>query len=264
MVSNHVFDVLSKHDPADLPPALTEYVSRMKREAYDYSEHSRVGAKHGEQITDETCERFCILGPPEPHVEKLRRLEAAGVDQWNIYLMTSGQEETLEAYGRDVIPALAAKRKALQADKPISARVCLVVAVSAPWGGLTAPGRRQPCRARRLRRCTRCSAAASASTTSSTAGWYNALILLALAARCVRAVTARSRAGRLDRVQRRPRRRGPSRELIFDFGYGADAAVPVRRRRLLPRLLPGLLRRADAARPRPSSRVRPRRSGSTA
>jgi alkanesulfonate monooxygenase SsuD/methylene tetrahydromethanopterin reductase-like flavin-dependent oxidoreductase (luciferase family) len=109
MVSNHVFDVLSKHDPADLPPALTEYVSRMKREAYDYAEHSRIGAKHGEQITDETCERFCILGPPEAHVEKLRRLEAAGVDQWNIYLMTHGQEETLAAYGGQIIPALRAE-----------------------------------------------------------------------------------------------------------------------------------------------------------
>jgi len=108
MVSNHVFDVLAKHDAADLPPALTEYVSRMKRESYDYSEHSRVGAKHGEQITDETCERFCILGPPEAHVEKLRRLEAAGVDQWNIYLMTHGQEETLATYGEQIIPALRA------------------------------------------------------------------------------------------------------------------------------------------------------------
>jgi alkanesulfonate monooxygenase SsuD/methylene tetrahydromethanopterin reductase-like flavin-dependent oxidoreductase (luciferase family) len=109
MVSNHVFDVLSKHDPATLPAALTEYVSRMQREDYDYSEHSRVGAKHGELISDETCERFCILGTPEQHVGKLRQLEAAGVDQWNIYLMTHGQEETLEAYGRDVIPALAAE-----------------------------------------------------------------------------------------------------------------------------------------------------------
>jgi alkanesulfonate monooxygenase SsuD/methylene tetrahydromethanopterin reductase-like flavin-dependent oxidoreductase (luciferase family) len=106
MVSNHVFDVISRHDPADLPPALTDYVSRMKRETYDYAEHSRVGAKHGDQITDETCKRFCILGPPEAHVEKLRRLEAAGVDQWNIYLMTHGQEETLEAYGREIVPAL--------------------------------------------------------------------------------------------------------------------------------------------------------------
>jgi probable F420-dependent oxidoreductase len=109
MVSNHVFDVLSRHDPAELPAALTDYVSRMQRERYDYSEHSRVGAKHGEQITDETCERFCILGPAGAHVEKLRRLEAAGVDQWNIYLMTQGQEETLRVYGETIIPALAAE-----------------------------------------------------------------------------------------------------------------------------------------------------------
>jgi probable F420-dependent oxidoreductase len=107
MVSNHVFDVLSRHDPAKLPTALTEYVSRMQREQYDYAEHSRVGARHGAQISDETCERFCVLGTPEQHVEKLRRLEAAGVDQWNIYLMTHGQEETLRVYGEQVIPAFA-------------------------------------------------------------------------------------------------------------------------------------------------------------
>jgi alkanesulfonate monooxygenase SsuD/methylene tetrahydromethanopterin reductase-like flavin-dependent oxidoreductase (luciferase family) len=106
MVSNHVFDVLSKHDPADLPSALWEYVQSWSREQYDYAEHSRVGARHGEFVGDDTCDRFCILGPPEQHVGKLRRLEAAGVDQWNIYLMTEGQERTLEAYGRDIIPQL--------------------------------------------------------------------------------------------------------------------------------------------------------------
>ena len=100
MVSNHVFDLLSKHDKATLPAALTDYVERMQREHYDYHEHSRVGAEHGQQVSDETCERFCVLGTPEQHVEKLRRLEAAGVDQWNIYLMTSGQEETLEPTAR--------------------------------------------------------------------------------------------------------------------------------------------------------------------
>jgi alkanesulfonate monooxygenase SsuD/methylene tetrahydromethanopterin reductase-like flavin-dependent oxidoreductase (luciferase family) len=55
-------------------------------------------------VADETCERFCVLGTAEQHVEKLRRLEAAGVDQWNIYLMTSGQEETLAVYGEEIIP----------------------------------------------------------------------------------------------------------------------------------------------------------------
>jgi probable F420-dependent oxidoreductase len=106
MVSNHVFDLLSKHDRSELPAALTEYVERMERERYDYSEHSRVGAEHGKQVSDETCERFCILGTAEQHIEKLRRLEAAGVDQWNIYLMTHDQEQTLEAYGKEIIPQL--------------------------------------------------------------------------------------------------------------------------------------------------------------
>jgi probable F420-dependent oxidoreductase len=108
MVSNHVFDLLSRYDKSQLPASLTDYVERMTRDKYDYSEHSRVGASHGEQVTDETCERFCVLGNAEQHVEKLRRLEAAGVDQWNIYLMTEGQEETLEAYGSEVIPRFAA------------------------------------------------------------------------------------------------------------------------------------------------------------
>jgi probable F420-dependent oxidoreductase len=104
MVSNHVFDLLSKYDKADLPASLTDYVERMQRENYDYTEHSRMGAEHGEQVSDETCERFCVLGTPEQHAEKLRRLEAAGVDQWNIYLMTEGQEETLSAYGEEIVP----------------------------------------------------------------------------------------------------------------------------------------------------------------
>ena len=108
MVSNHVFDLLSKYDKSALPASLTDYVDRMQRENYDYTEHSRVGASHGEQVTDETCERFCVLGTPEQHLEKLRRLKAAGVDQWNIYLMTEGQEETLAAYGEKIIPQLAA------------------------------------------------------------------------------------------------------------------------------------------------------------
>jgi probable F420-dependent oxidoreductase len=107
MVSNHVFDLLSRYDASELPGPLTAYVERMQRERYDYSEHSRVGAAHGEQVSDETCDRFCVLGTPEQHVEKLRRLEAAGVDQWTIYLMTEGQERTLEVYGSEIIAKLA-------------------------------------------------------------------------------------------------------------------------------------------------------------
>jgi probable F420-dependent oxidoreductase len=106
MVSNHVLDLLSKYDRSQLPEGLTSYVEQWERQRYDYAEHSRVGAKHGEFVSDETCERFCILGTPAQHVAKLKQLEAAGVDQWNIYLMTSGQEHTLETYGKEIIPAL--------------------------------------------------------------------------------------------------------------------------------------------------------------
>jgi probable F420-dependent oxidoreductase len=106
MVSNHVLDLLSKYDRSQLPEGLTSYVEQWERQRYDYAEHSRVGAKHGEFVSDETCERFCILGTPDQHVAKLKQLEAAGVDQWNIYLMTSGQEHTLETYGKEIIPAL--------------------------------------------------------------------------------------------------------------------------------------------------------------
>ena len=73
---------------------------------YDYKDHSRVGAKHGEFVDDETCDRFCVLGTAEDHIAKLQQLEAIGVAHWNIYLMTEGQEQILETYGEQVMPAL--------------------------------------------------------------------------------------------------------------------------------------------------------------
>jgi alkanesulfonate monooxygenase SsuD/methylene tetrahydromethanopterin reductase-like flavin-dependent oxidoreductase (luciferase family) len=63
-----------------------------------------VGAKHGEFVTDEICDRFCVLGNTKQVTEKLRELEAVGTDQFDIYLMTEGADETLAAYGKDVIP----------------------------------------------------------------------------------------------------------------------------------------------------------------
>jgi probable F420-dependent oxidoreductase len=106
MVSNHVMDLIERYGfESEIPKELTEFVR--VRKFYDYEEHSRVGAKHGEFVTDEICDRFCVLGTPEQAAEKLKELEAVGVDQFNIYLMTEGQEEVLEAYGGDVIPQFA-------------------------------------------------------------------------------------------------------------------------------------------------------------
>ena len=106
MVSNHVIDLIERYGwDSDIPSELTDFVKA--RKFYDYKDHSRVGAAHGEFVTDEICDRFCVIGSAEACTEKLRRLEAVGVDQFNVYLMTNAQEETLAAYGRDVIPRFA-------------------------------------------------------------------------------------------------------------------------------------------------------------
>ena len=104
MVSNHVRDLIGRYgaDGSVVPKALTDYVPDETN--YDYDEHSRVGAKHGEFVTDEICDRFCVLGNAEQASAKLKELEAIGVDQFNIYLMTHGQEEDLAAYGKDIVP----------------------------------------------------------------------------------------------------------------------------------------------------------------
>jgi probable F420-dependent oxidoreductase len=103
MVSNHVMDLIRRYGMhSDIPSALTDYVRA--REFYDYREHGRVGAKHGAFVSDEICDRFCVLGPPEQVTEKLQELEALGVDQFNLYLMTSGQDETLAVYADRIIP----------------------------------------------------------------------------------------------------------------------------------------------------------------
>jgi probable F420-dependent oxidoreductase len=103
MVSNHVMDLIERYGwESEIPAALTDYVKA--RKFYDYKEHSRVGARHGEFVTDEICDRFCVLGTAEQATKKLKELESVGVDQFNVYLMTHSQEETLEAYGEEIIP----------------------------------------------------------------------------------------------------------------------------------------------------------------
>jgi probable F420-dependent oxidoreductase len=103
MVSNHVMDLIERYgETSDIPKDLTDYVKA--RKFYDYKEHSRVGAKHGEFVTDEIVDRFCVLGTVEQATAKLKELESIGVDQFNIYLMTHAQEETLQAYGDEIIP----------------------------------------------------------------------------------------------------------------------------------------------------------------
>src|SRR6266571_7856861 len=102
LVSNHVMDLISRYKPEDLPPALTSYVRN--RGGYDYLHHCEVGSDNASFVTDEVVDRFCLLGPVQAHLAKLEALRRAGVTQFNIYLMCGDEEQTLDVYGREVVP----------------------------------------------------------------------------------------------------------------------------------------------------------------
>jgi probable F420-dependent oxidoreductase len=105
MVSNHVVDLVSKYPLDQLPPELTMYVR--DRPGYDYQEHGRVGAHHADFVTDEIVDRFSVIGTKDACIQRLHELRDAGVNEFNIYLMTDENERTLEDYGRDIIPNFA-------------------------------------------------------------------------------------------------------------------------------------------------------------
>jgi probable F420-dependent oxidoreductase len=110
MVGNHVADIVAKYGSADdgdanqIPQALTDYIKG--REGYDYNEHGRAGNTHAEFVPDEIVERFCILGTPEEHIEKLKALKEIGVHQFAGYLQHDNKEETMRVYGETIMPEL--------------------------------------------------------------------------------------------------------------------------------------------------------------
>ncbi|MGB8986372.1 MAG: TIGR03842 family LLM class F420-dependent oxidoreductase [Candidatus Sulfotelmatobacter sp.] len=102
LVSNHVMDLIRQYKPEDLPPALTSYVQ--DRGGYDYLHHCVVESDNANFVSDEVVDRFCIIGTPKAHQEKLRKLASAGVTQFNLYLMCGDEEQSLETYHHDVLP----------------------------------------------------------------------------------------------------------------------------------------------------------------
>jgi len=105
MVGNHVADIVEKYgkDTDLVPKALTAYIE--KRRGYDYSKHGQSDNPYLDFITDDVVQAFCVLGTPSAHVEKLRKLKAAGITQFNIYLDSGDEENIVATYGREVIPA---------------------------------------------------------------------------------------------------------------------------------------------------------------
>jgi probable F420-dependent oxidoreductase len=112
MVGNHVADIVARYgsDTTLVPQALTDYIKG--RQGYDYNEHGQAGNVHTAFVPDEIVDRFCIVGPVDVHVERMRQLKALGVDQFAIYLQHDDKDHTLAAYGERVLPAVAEVVKA--------------------------------------------------------------------------------------------------------------------------------------------------------
>jgi probable F420-dependent oxidoreductase len=106
MVGNHVADIVARYGGggAAVPKALTDYIAG--REDYDYNEHGRAGNSHTSFVPDNVIDRFCLIGPPETHVQRLNELADLGVDQFALYLQHDSKDATLGSYGEHVIPAV--------------------------------------------------------------------------------------------------------------------------------------------------------------
>src|SRR5450432_706795 len=104
MVGNHVADLVERYGKtgANIPQRLTDYIEG--RKGYDYLHHADKDADHLGFIKEDIIDSFGILGPAEAHIEKLKELEAAGVTQFNIYLMCGEEERILAEYAEHVIP----------------------------------------------------------------------------------------------------------------------------------------------------------------
>ncbi|MGZ8611787.1 MAG: TIGR03842 family LLM class F420-dependent oxidoreductase, partial [Actinomycetota bacterium] len=103
LVSNHVVDLVKRYISTDLPQELTEFIK--VRDHYDYADHGRTGAEHADFVTDEVVDRFCLIGPVDRCLSKLRELEGVGVHQFNIYSMVDDPPAVIQRFGADLIPA---------------------------------------------------------------------------------------------------------------------------------------------------------------
>lgn len=104
MVGNHVADIVERYgmDSPDVPESLTAYIEG--RKGYDYKEHADKDADHLDFISEDIIDAFGILGSVDDHIAKLKELEAAGVTQFNIYLMCGEEERIVAEYGEKIIP----------------------------------------------------------------------------------------------------------------------------------------------------------------
>ena len=118
MVGNHVADLVKRYgeNASSVPKVLTDYIR--DRADYDYAHHGRAGNPSTDFVPDDIVDRFCVLGRVEDHIAKLTTLRDLGTDHFAIYLMHDAEDETLDAYGRHVLPVLAGTAAARSRHRP--------------------------------------------------------------------------------------------------------------------------------------------------
>jgi probable F420-dependent oxidoreductase len=102
MVGNHVADLVARYGAdGTVPRELTDYIA--EREGYDYAHHGRAGNPSTNFVPDAIVDRFCLVGPASAHRERLAELAEIGVDHFALYLMHDQRDQTLRAYGEEII-----------------------------------------------------------------------------------------------------------------------------------------------------------------
>lgn len=111
MVGNHVADIVARYgESSAVPAALTDYIKG--REGYDYKQHGQAGNTHTTFVPDTIVDRFCILGNVDEHIKRLKELKDLGVDQFSVYLQHDAKKETLDAYGKYILPEITGRSQA--------------------------------------------------------------------------------------------------------------------------------------------------------
>ena len=104
MVGNHVADLVGRYgEHSDMvPEALTAYIK--DRAGLRLRHHGRAGNPDTAFVPDEIVDRFCLIGPPEAHLEKLRGAARPGRRPVRGLRHARRAGGDVDAYGEHVIP----------------------------------------------------------------------------------------------------------------------------------------------------------------
>jgi 5,10-methylenetetrahydromethanopterin reductase len=104
LVRAHVSRVAIRPLPAKVEPALEKAIDRIK-ESYDYYQHMDTEASHADLVPDELVDLFALAGTRDECAQRLKEIEALGVDQVSIVpFVRPGQsrEPTIRAFAEIV------------------------------------------------------------------------------------------------------------------------------------------------------------------